>query len=114
MNYKITHKTQYSYSTSASHTINIAKMTPPSNHRQNCHTHHLEVLPLPNTISTRVDYFGNQLSYFSVNQRHTVLEVVAISDVTVFAQQLISQSLSCAQVRQQLNNPARYGHTFSE
>lgn len=105
MNYKITHSTRYKYSSAANHTINIAKMMPPSTERQRCHVNHLEISPSPKTISKRVDYFGNKLSYFTIEEPHTVLEIVAKSEVTVFPKQPVFDPISCAQVRQKIMNP---------
>lgn len=105
MNYKITHSTQYKYSSAASHTINIAKMMPPSTARQSCHVNHLEILPSPTIISKRVDYFGNQLCYFSIEEPHANLEIIATSEVTVLPKQANPAPVTCAQVRQQIMSP---------
>jgi len=101
MNYKITHTTLYDYSSTVNHTINIANMTPVNSENQQCHSSQLEVKPRPDVMKSSKDYFGNKLTYFSVENPHTTLEIVAKSVVTVNPAQNYADSkpdLSCADV----------------
>jgi transglutaminase-like putative cysteine protease len=81
MKYKITHTTTYSYSDPVSICQNQVHLTPRDGTRQSCHYHRLTVHPSPSELGKRVDYFGNHLNYFSINEAHRKLSVTATSRV---------------------------------
>jgi transglutaminase-like putative cysteine protease len=75
--------------------------------RQNCENSRFEIYPTPLDFHERLDFFGNRVTYFAIQQPHTQLTVTAISEVTVFPKQntldLFNQ-LSWEQVRGMLQD----------
>lgn len=86
MKYQITHSTTYKYADAVSLSHNIARLRPRDNGaRQLCLHHHLSVLPAPSDRTDSLDYFGNHVSYFSLQESHDQLKIVARSEVEVTA-----------------------------
>jgi transglutaminase-like putative cysteine protease len=107
MRYRITHSTVYDYSQAVGLCQNEARLQPRNFARQQCQSNRFEINPAPADFVERVDYFGNRVVYFAVQQVHTQLTVTSISEVQVFpGAPLNSQaSLPWETVRQQLQNP---------
>ncbi len=84
MKYRITHTTIYSYSQSVGLCQNEARLQPRNFWRQQCHDSHFDITPAPSDFQERIDFFGNRVVYFSVQQAHKRLAVTVISDVSVF------------------------------
>jgi transglutaminase-like putative cysteine protease len=83
MKYKITHRTTYKYKYPVSVGNHVACLKPRSlPHHQAVQTE-LLVHPTPVTRTDRVDYFGNLLCFFTVQEPHRELVVEARSDVTL-------------------------------
>lgn len=87
MKYRITHTTVYSYSQPVGLCQNEARLQPRNFWRQNCHSSRFEIIPSPMDFQERLDFFGNRVAYFAIQQPHNQLTVTAISDVTVFPKQ---------------------------
>ena len=87
MKYRITHTTVYHYSQSVGLCQNEARLQPRNFWRQQCHSSRFEISPSPLDFQERIDFFGNRVTYFAVQQAHKKLTVTAISDVTVFPKQ---------------------------
>ncbi len=83
MDYKISHTTIYSYSEAVPICHNEVHLTPRELVRQKRLTHRLMVRPHPTTMENQVDYFGNQVSFFTVEEGHEKLTVTAASKVRV-------------------------------
>tara|TARA_R110002111_G_scaffold262289_1_gene337852 strand:+ start:147993 stop:148904 length:912 start_codon:yes stop_codon:yes gene_type:complete len=83
MKYKVTHTTKYAYSQAVPVCHNLIHLAPRTLPHQVCHDYKLLVHPEPFSISNRKDYFGNDVSYFSIDQAHLGLAVTATSRVTV-------------------------------
>lgn len=83
MIYKISHKTTHRYKSTVSVGNHIACLTPRSSARHRCISHELIVTPEPATRSHRIDYFGNSLTLFTVQEPHKALVVEARSQVEV-------------------------------
>ena len=66
MVYTATHTTRYIYPQPVSQCLNEARLTPRRLPWQQVHRWHLTVDPEPAAILTRTDYFGNQVSSFSI------------------------------------------------
>jgi transglutaminase-like putative cysteine protease len=82
--YHITHSTTYEYGDSVSLSHNIARLRPRDNGMQQiCLSHELSVLPAPSDRSDSLDYFGNHVSYFSLQESHNQLTIAAQSDVEI-------------------------------
>ena len=83
MKYRITHTTRYGYSSAVPVCHNLVRLTPRSLEHQTCNRFQLLVHPEPTELTHREDYFGNQVSYFSIDQAHHGLTVSATSEVEV-------------------------------
>ena len=84
MKYQITHSTTYEYGDAVSLSHNIARLRPRDNRMQQiCLRHDLSVSPAPSDRSDGLDYFGNHISYFSLQESHNQLKIVARSEVEV-------------------------------
>jgi transglutaminase-like putative cysteine protease len=82
--YQITHTTLYQYSQQVGLCQNEAKLRPRNFWRQQCNKHRMDIQPPPSDFHERMDYFGNHITYFAVQQPHTQLTVTAISEVSLF------------------------------
>lgn len=83
MDYKITHATVYSYSQTVPICHNEVHLTPREHPRQKRLASRLAIRPQPETIDNQLDYFGNHVSYFTVEVGHERLTVTASSRVRV-------------------------------
>lgn len=84
MRFRVTHITQYDYSQPVNLCQNEARLQPRNFWRQYCHGRPLEISPLPADSSQWIDFYGNQVSYFAIQQPHTHLTVTAVNEITVF------------------------------
>lgn len=83
MVYRIAHKTSYKYAYPVSVGNHIACLTPRSLPHHRCEESYLRITPAPATVTSRVDYFGNRLTLFTVQEPHKKLVVEARSLVTI-------------------------------
>jgi transglutaminase-like putative cysteine protease len=83
MIYKVSHKTTYKYKHPVSFGNHVACLTPRTMGHHRCQWNELRIRPLPATRSERIDYFGNQLSFFTIKEPHQELLVEARSEVTI-------------------------------
>ncbi len=83
MIYKISHRTTYKYKYPVSVGDHVACLKPRSFlHNQLMH-YKLHIQPVPSVLTERVDYFGNLLCFFSVQEPHEELVVEAKSEVVI-------------------------------
>jgi|SRR5579875_954501 len=82
MIYRIFHKTSYQYKHSVSVGNHVACLTPRCLPHHRCTRHELFITP-PAKLTTRKDYFGNQLSFFTIEEPHKELIVEARSEVDI-------------------------------
>lgn len=82
MTYRIVHKTSYQYKHAVSVGNHIACLTPRCLPGHRCTRHELLVSPSAE-VTRRKDYFGNQLSFFTIEEPHKALIVEARSEVTI-------------------------------
>jgi transglutaminase-like putative cysteine protease len=81
MTYKIIHRTTYKYNFPVSVGNHVACLKPRSFlYKQSAKTS-LQIQPTPTTFSERIDYFGNLLCFFTVQEPHRELIVEAKSEV---------------------------------
>jgi len=85
--YRITHTTRYHYSQPVGLCQNEARLQPRDFWRQQRLSSRFEISPAPIDFHERIDYFGNHVAYFTIQQAHTQLIVTAISEVTIFPEQ---------------------------
>lgn len=83
MIYRISHKTTYKYKYPVSFGNHVACLTPRSIPHHRCDWNELRIRPLPATRSERTDYFGNQLSFFTIKEPHQELLVESRSEVSI-------------------------------
>jgi transglutaminase-like putative cysteine protease len=83
MTYRIVHKTIYKYKHPVSYGNHVAYLTPRSQPHQTCTSHQLLVTPSPTAMSERVDYFGNTVTFFTIQEPHEELNVEAHSQVVL-------------------------------
>lgn len=88
INYKITHKTQYSYSSLVNLCHNEARLTPRSFAQQICTQSEFTVDPEPTSCRERKDFFGNTVCYFTIQRPHQDLSVTVTSHVEVKESQI--------------------------
>ncbi len=83
MKYKITHTTQYQYSQAVSVCHSEARLLPRSFNGQQCLSSKLEITPQAANLQERLDFFGNRIVFFELQQAHEQLTVTAHSEVDV-------------------------------
>ncbi len=83
MIYRIAHKTSYRYPYPVAVGNHVACLTPRSLPHHRCEWHELRIKPRPAQRTERVDYFGNQLTLFTIQEPHEKLVVEARSFVTI-------------------------------
>jgi len=83
MNYRIIHITEYEYSGMVGLCHNEARLKPRALPHQTCLKSNVVVTPMPVDYLERTDFFGNTVSYFSVQQSHKKLTITATSEVSI-------------------------------
>ncbi|MEP6714228.1 MAG: transglutaminase family protein [Terriglobia bacterium] len=83
MTYRIVHRTTYKYKHPVSFGNHAVYLNPRTDERQRCEAYQLTVDPLPATHSERTDYFGNRVSFFTVQEPHDQLAIEARSVVSL-------------------------------
>ncbi len=83
MKYRVVHRTEYSYPQPVLLAHNETHLTPRSSGRQSVLYHQLEVDPSPNMVSERQDFFGNAVTYFSLETAHSHLRVTATTELDI-------------------------------
>lgn len=81
MIFDLWHKTKYLYENGAAFCHNITTIKPKSFPGQELLEYRLEITPTPTDISERLDFFGNSVTRFSIQQHHEELVVTAFSKV---------------------------------
>ncbi len=81
MRYKIRHITEYKYQEPVSVCHNRLCLVPISRQDQQCLSFDVKIQPQPDEITRRVDFFGNDLHFFSTYKEHDHLEVISTSEV---------------------------------
>lgn len=83
MDYAVTHHTLYRYSSSVAQCHNEARLTPRDTPWQRCPISRVQINPPPAMTAERLDFFGNRVTYFAIQDIHQALEVTAVSEVSV-------------------------------
>jgi transglutaminase-like putative cysteine protease len=107
MKYHIFHGTTYRYTQPVSLCHNQVHLTPRTTPQQRCVQSSVEISPAPSSQSSWTDYFGNEAQFFSVETPHEKLNIVARSEVEVFAPLEITpaQTPPWEEIRQQVESP---------
>ncbi|MCU0770805.1 MAG: transglutaminase family protein [Verrucomicrobia bacterium] len=83
MNYRILHRTTHHYGEPVSVSHHAARLVPRVMTSQQCQSFALRIEPEPAVRQSRRDYFGNEVWFFSIQEVHNRLEVIAESVVSV-------------------------------
>lgn len=76
---RATHKTTYLYSEPVSICHTEVHLAPRAQWGQVVLNHELEILPEPDFRLSRKDYFGNEVTYFSIQEPHETLAITSTS-----------------------------------
>lgn len=87
MNYSITHRTTYEYAAPVAVSHHVARLEPRETAVQFPEHFALRIMPQPVLRKARADYFGNRLCFFSVQEIHERLDIVATCRVRVSRQE---------------------------
>ncbi len=90
MKYKISHTTRYQYGDAASLSHNELLVTPRNTKAQNCIDNRVTLVPTPAATSRRKDYFGNTVIAATIEAPHNMLEISAVSEVSLSSIAIIS------------------------
>lgn len=88
MNYSITHRTLYEYEAPVTVSHHVTRLEPRTSQTQSCERFSLKIFPEPALHKGRVDFFGNRLCFFAIQEIHDQLEIIAHSRVTVTSPQM--------------------------
>ncbi len=83
MNYRVTHRTEYTYEAEVSASYSEAHLVPRRLPHQSCFTSEIVIDPEPLDYREHYDFFDNRTSYFSIHEPHRSLSVTATSLVDV-------------------------------
>jgi transglutaminase-like putative cysteine protease len=79
MDYEVTHITEYLYQDSTSLCYNIARLLPRSTGNQFCKKTNVRISPQPDVVNEYLDFYGNKVLYFAIQQEHKKLTVTVTS-----------------------------------
>jgi transglutaminase-like putative cysteine protease len=88
MKYQLRHTTRYDYTSDATLSHNEARILPRDLPWQKVADTRLQINPQPVRIRERLDFFGNRVSYFTIQELHSSLEVTLTSQITTLPRQL--------------------------
>src|SRR4051812_4998547 len=83
MTYQILHRTLYEYAAPVTVSHHVARLEPRATAAQEREQFTLKIFPEPALRKSRPDYFGNRLCFFSIQEVHSKLEIIAHSRVSV-------------------------------
>src|SRR5688572_18672786 len=83
MIYKVTHTTTYDYTASVSLSHHLLRLTPRDLMHQRCQHHEVLIDPQPAVAVQHFDYFGNAVTFVTIEGAHKTLTVKSVSDVSV-------------------------------
>jgi transglutaminase-like putative cysteine protease len=81
--YRVRHTTVYDYDDPVSVSHPVLRLTPRNLARQRCIGSQIAIAPSPHSSTTRIDYFGNVLTFFTLREPHGRLTVAASSELEV-------------------------------
>jgi len=81
--YQVRHITTYDYEDPVSVSHHVLRLTPRNLSRQRCIRSQIAITPAPPSFITRIDYFGNGLTFFTLREPHSRLTVEASSELEV-------------------------------
>src|SRR5580658_7952400 len=85
MTFDVIHRTVYRYSQPVTVSQHAARVEPRAFSGQIVEDFSLRIEPAPPVRKTREDYFGNRVCFFSIQEIHSKLEIVAHSRLNIAA-----------------------------
>jgi transglutaminase-like putative cysteine protease len=92
MRYQVRHITEYTYQEPVGLCHNRLCLTPLNLPQQVCISSSIKIVPSPDEMTHRKDFFGNTLTFFSTYKEHDHLEITSISDVNLGGRQQADQA----------------------
>jgi transglutaminase-like putative cysteine protease len=83
MIYRLTHTTTYQYSGVVSLSHHLLRLRPRDLSRQRCIRSELRIEPRPDVLCSHRDYFGNEMSFVTIEGSHRRLVITSSSEVQV-------------------------------
>ena len=108
MKYRVRHYTEYTYDDPVSICYNRLCLTPMSMPAHECLTSDINIVPEPNALDFRTDFFGNQLAFFSIHQEHKRLRINSSSIVDVQDRENMARASSCSVLYEQVKRLEAY------
>ena len=87
MNYRLLHRTTYDYEDPVSVSHHVVRLTPRTLSGQTLRQTKISITPKPVVTTEQTDYFGNTITFFTLEEPHDRLIVEATSDAEVIALQ---------------------------
>jgi transglutaminase-like putative cysteine protease len=81
--YRVRHVTTYDYEDPVSVSHHVLRLTPRNLPRQTCGVSRISIDPAPSSSTSIIDYFGNTLTFFTLQEPHERLTVEANSELEV-------------------------------
>ena len=81
MIYRVIHHTNYKYDDFVSYCHNLATLKPRNIRGQQLLNYKIEITPTPSETAERIDFFGNHITRFSIQEIHKELNVITKSFV---------------------------------
>ncbi|CAN5138894.1 MAG: transglutaminase family protein [Nocardioides sp.] len=81
--YRVTHVTTYTYDDDVTDSFGVAWVQPRLLPWQQVADSAVVLDPTPSDLSTDIDFYGNQVTYFQVTEPHRTLKITATSEVEV-------------------------------
>jgi transglutaminase-like putative cysteine protease len=85
MIYRLTHTTTYQYGGTVSLSHHLLRLQPRELPRQRCLRHELQIEPRPDVLCAHRDYFGNPMTFVSIEGSHKRLVISSRSQVEATA-----------------------------
>jgi transglutaminase-like putative cysteine protease len=113
MKYRIRHYTEYSYQEAVSTCFNRLCLTPRSFPGHECLSSEVNVVPMADELTSRTDFFGNNITFLSIFKEHKKLKISSTSIVDIAnrenAELAYSSPVKWKEVTEMLNsNPGKF------
>lgn len=110
MKFRVRHLTHYEYHSKVISCYNRAHLLPRETPYQSAGSPRVIIHPTPATGNRRIDYFGNRLYHFAIQEPHTSLSIEVTTDINLKQQRLNSEGQlgygnTCLQVKEGLKYP---------
>lgn len=109
MKYCVRHITDFEYEHKVVSCYNRAHLLPRETNFQLAATPRVLIHPTPATGNRRIDYFGNRVYHFAIQEPHQSLSIQVTTDITLKPQRMESSEFlgygnTCQQVKEKLKN----------